>query len=127
MAAYSTMPILVVEDNRTMVSIIRQLLRRIGFTDVDDAPDGSAALVKMTEKKYELVISDWNMDPLSGYELLQHVRADPRFANVRFILTSAESKTEYVLAAKKAGANSYIMKPFTADELKEKIDAAFAM
>ena len=127
MGAYSAMPILVVEDNRTMVRIIRTLLKQIGFGNVDDAIDGSSALIRMTEKKYELIISDWNMDPLSGYELLQHVRADPRFSRVRFILTTAESKPENVLAAKKAGASSYIIKPFTADVLKEKIEAAFLL
>jgi two-component system, chemotaxis family, chemotaxis protein CheY len=127
MGAYSAMPILVVEDNRTMRRIIRTLLKQIGFGNVDDSSDGSSALIRMTEKKYELIISDWNMDPLSGYELLRHVRADPRFARVRFILTTAESKPEQVLAAKKAGASSYIIKPFTADVLKEKIDAAFLL
>ena len=125
MAAYLAMPILVVEDNRTTVRIIRNLLREIGFKDVDDVSDGMSALVRMAEKKYELVISDWNMEPLSGYELLKHVRADPQFARIRFILITTETKAEHVLAAKKAGANSFIIKPFTAEALREKIDGAF--
>src|SRR6266702_262698 len=91
MATYPAMPILVAEDDRTTVQIIRNLLRRIGFRDIDDAPDGSAALVKMKEKRYELVIADWNMEPMTGYELLKQVRADPGFANTRFILITVET------------------------------------
>ena len=127
MATYPEMPILVAEDDRTTVQIIRNLLRRIGFRDIDDAPDGSAALVKMKEKRYELVIADWNMEPMTGYELLKQVRADPGFANTRFILITVEAKPEHVVAAKKAGVNNYIVKPFTAETLKLKIDAAFLM
>jgi len=125
MAFDTSMPILVVDDYNTMVRIIRNLLRQLGFTDVDDAADGSAALVKMTDKKYGLVISDWNMEPMTGYELLKQVRANPETAGTPFIMITAESKTENVVAAKQAGANNYIIKPFNAETLKNKIDAVF--
>jgi two-component system, chemotaxis family, chemotaxis protein CheY len=126
MAAHLAMPILVVEDNKTMLRIVRQLLWKIGFKRVDDASDGLTALVKMSEKSYDLVLSDWNMEPMSGYELLRQVRADPDFAGTRFILMAAGANTEQVIAAKKAGASNYVAKPFTAEALKAKIDSAFA-
>lgn len=126
MAFDPSMPILVVDDYNTMVRIIRNLLRQLGFTDVDDAADGSAALTKMHGKKYGLVISDWNMEPMTGYELLKQVRADPQTAGTPFIMITAESKTENVVAAKQAGANNYIIKPFNAETLKHKIEAVFA-
>jgi two-component system chemotaxis response regulator CheY len=126
MAVHSAMPILVVEDDRTTLRIVRGLLWKLGFKRVDDAPDGLSALVKMSEKRYDLVLSDTNMEPMGGYELLRQVRADPGLADTRFILMAAEAKTEKVIAAKKAGASSYIVKPFTAQALKAKIDGAFA-
>jgi two-component system chemotaxis response regulator CheY len=125
MAFDTSMPILVVDDYNTMVRIIRNLLRQLGFTDVDDAADGSAALAKMTGKKYGFVISDWNMEPMTGYELLKQVRANPQTAGTPFIMITAESKTENVVAAKQAGANNYIIKPFNAETLKHKIEAVF--
>ena len=125
MAFDTSMPILVVDDYNTMVRIIRNLLRQLGFTDVDDAADGSAALTKMHDRKYGLVISDWNMEPMTGYDLLKEVRADPNLATTPFIMITAESKTENVIAAKKAGVNNYIVKPFNAATLKTKIEAVF--
>ena len=126
MAIDMSMPILVVDDYNTMIRIIRNLLKQLGFEDVDDASDGSAALAKMSEKKYGLVISDWNMEPMTGYELLKEVRADPGLNKTPFIMVTAESKTENVIAAKKAGVNNYIVKPFNAQTLKTKIEAVFA-
>ena len=125
MAVDTSMPILVVDDYGTMIRIIRNLLRQLGFQDVDDAPDGSIALSKMHIKRYSLVISDWNMEPMTGYELLQKVRSDPSISATPFIMVTAESKTENVIAAKQAGVNNYIVKPFNADTLKSKIDAVF--
>ena len=119
------MPILVVDDYNTMVRIIRNLLRQLGFTDVDDAADGSAALTKMHGRKYGLVISDWNMEPMTGYELLKQVRANPDISTTPFIMITAESKTENVIAAKKAGVSNYIVKPFNAATLKTKMEAVF--
>jgi two-component system, chemotaxis family, chemotaxis protein CheY len=120
-----SMPVLVVDDYSTMVRIIRNLLKQLGFDDVDDAPDGATALSKMRAKKYGLVISDWNMEPMTGYELLKQVRADPALGPVPFIMVTAESKTENVLAAKKAGVNNYIVKPFNAQTLQSKIQSVF--
>ncbi|BCJ91667.1 response regulator [Terrihabitans soli] len=125
MSVDHTMPILVVDDYKTMIRIIRNLLKQIGFDDVDEAADGSEALGKMREKRYGLVISDWNMEPMTGYELLKEVRADEKLARTPFIMVTAESKTENVIAAKKAGVNNYIVKPFNAQTLKSKIDAVF--
>jgi two-component system chemotaxis response regulator CheY len=126
MAIDMSMPVLVVDDYNTMIRIIRNLLKQLGFEDVDDASDGSAALTKLRGKRYGLVISDWNMEPMTGYELLKEVRADPGLNKTPFIMVTAESKTENVIAAKKAGVNNYIVKPFNAQTLKTKIEAVFA-
>lgn len=125
MAVDLSMPVLVVDDYKTMIRIIRNLLKQLGFSDVDDAADGTEALGKMKQRKYGLVISDWNMEPMTGYELLKEVRTDDGLARTPFIMVTAESKTENVIAAKKAGVNNYIVKPFNAATLKSKIDAVF--
>jgi two-component system chemotaxis response regulator CheY len=126
MAFDPSMPVLVVDDYTTMVRIIRNLLSQLGFADIDDARDGATALEKMRVRHYGLVISDWNMEPMTGFELLRHVRADPGLGEIPFIMVTAESKTENVIAAKKAGVNNYIVKPFNAQTLKAKIEAVFA-
>jgi two-component system chemotaxis response regulator CheY len=120
------MPVLVVDDYSTMVRIIRNLLRQLGFTDIDDASNGTTALEKMSTKRYGLVISDWNMEPMTGYDLLRQVRSNPQLETTPFIMVTAESKTENVIAAKKAGVNNYIVKPFNAQTLKNKIESIFA-
>jgi two-component system chemotaxis response regulator CheY len=125
MAVDHTMPVLIVDDYNTMIRIIRNLLKQLGFVEIDDACDGSAALAKMRERKYGLVISDWNMEPMTGYDLLQEVRSDPDLSETPFIMVTAESKTENVIAAKKAGVSNYIVKPFNAQTLKTKIEAVF--
>jgi len=125
MAVDLSMPVLVVDDYNTMVRIIRNLLKQLGFVDIDEAGDGSVALAKMREKTYGLIISDWNMEPMTGFALLQEVRADPRLHTTPFIMVTAESKTENVIAAKKAGVSNYIVKPFNAQTLKTKIEAVF--
>ena len=123
MAFDTSMPILVVDDYNTMVRIIRNLLRQLGFTDVDDAADGSAALTKMHDRKYGLVISDWNMEPMSGLELLKNVRANGSLKETPFIMVTAEGKPENVVTAKEAGVNNYVVKPFSPEILKKKIEA----
>lgn len=125
MALDPTMPVLVVDDYSTMVRIIRNLLRQLGFADVDDASDGVEAIAKMHAKRYGLVISDWNMEPMTGFDLLRQVRSDPALSDTPFIMVTAESKTENVIAARKAGVNNYIVKPFNAQTLKAKIEAVF--
>src|SRR5882757_9561043 len=125
MAIDLSMPVLVVDDYATMIRILRNLLGQIGFENIDDASDGVGALTKLRSRKYGLVISDWNMEPMTGYDLLREVRGDPELAATPFIMVTAESKTENVIAAKKAGVNNYIVKPFNAATLKTKIDAVF--
>ena len=125
MAVDLSIPVLVVDDYQTMIRIIRNLLKQLGFENVDDASDGSEALLKMQDKQYGLVISDWNMEPMTGYELLKEVRSSENLSRTPFIMVTAESKTENVIAAKKAGVNNYIVKPFNAATLKNKIDAVF--
>jgi two-component system, chemotaxis family, chemotaxis protein CheY len=124
MASYLSKPVLVVDDSQTTVRVVRSLLARIGFKDIDDATNGMAALSKMIEKPYGIVIADWNMEPMSGYELLKQVRRDPRLVATRYILMTAELNASHVIAAKKAGASNYILKPFTDEVLRSKIEEA---
>ena len=123
MNADFSMPILVVDDYQTMVRIMRNLLKQIGYDNVDDASNGADALEKIRARRYGLIISDWNMEPMTGLELLQSVRAAAASAGTPFIMVTAESKTDNVLAARRAGVSSYIVKPFNAQMLKAKIDA----
>tara|TARA_R110002111_G_scaffold214308_1_gene277287 strand:- start:26 stop:439 length:414 start_codon:yes stop_codon:yes gene_type:complete len=116
------MNVLIVDDYTTMLSIIKNLLKQLGFFNVDEATDGSMALEKLKEKTYGLVISDWNMMPMNGYDLLKEIRESSEdFNEVPFIMVTADSKTENVMAAKEAGVNNYIAKPFNAEILKSKI------
>ncbi len=125
MAVDLTKPVLVVDDYNTMIRIMHNLLKQLGFEQVDDASDGSTALTKLRKGDYGLVISDWNMEPMTGFALLQEMRSDPSLAEIPFIMVTAESKTENVIAAKRAGVSNYIVKPFNAQTLKNKIDAVF--
>ncbi len=121
MAVDLTMSILIVDDYKTMLRIVRNLLKQLGFDNVDEATDGSEALSKLRHRGYGLVISDWNMEPMTGYQLLKEVRSDAKLSETPFIMVTAESKTENVIAAKKAGVNNYIVKPFNAATLKTKM------
>lgn len=123
MAVDLSMPVLVVDDYQTMIRIIRNLLNQLGFKNIEEAKDGRQALEKLNGGKFGLVISDWNMEPMTGYELLQEVRASDTLKSTPFIMITAESKTENVIAAKKAGVNNYIVKPFNAETLKGKLKA----
>ena len=123
MAVDLNMPVLVVDDYQTMIRIIRNLLIQLGFKNIEDAKDGRQALDKLNGGKFGLVISDWNMEPMTGFELLQQVRASEQLKATPFIMITAESKTENVIAAKKAGVNNYIVKPFNAETLKGKVKA----
>ena len=121
MAVDMSLSILIVDDYKTMLRIIRNLLKQLGFHNVDEATDGAEALNKLRSKNYDLVISDWNMEPMTGYELLKEVRSDDMLKAIPFIMVTAESKTDNVIAAKKAGVNNYIVKPFNAATLKSKL------
>ena len=121
MAVDLNMRIMVVDDYKTMVRIIRNFLKQLGFDNVDEALDGNSALEKLRERSYNLVISDWNMEPMTGLELLKEVRSDDKLRPTPFIMVTAESKTENVVAAKQAGVDDYIVKPFNAETLKKKL------
>lgn len=124
MAVDMNMPILVVDDFKTMRRIVTNLLIQIGFKNIDDAIDGESALKKISEKNYSLIISDWNMEPMSGYDLLKKIRtSEGPIKAVPFVMITAESKPDNVIKAKQAGVNNYIVKPFNADTLKTKLTA----
>ena len=116
------MNVLIVDDYKTMLRIVRNLLKQIEFNNVDEASDGSEALSKLRAGNFGLVISDLNMAPMTGLQLLQEVRADGKLKTLPFIMITAESKSENVVAAKQAGVSNYIVKPFNAETLKGKID-----
>jgi len=126
MAINLSLSVLIVDDASTMIRIISNLLQQIGFRDIDEVQGGATALAKMRIKRYGLVISDWNMEPMTGIELLRQVRADPGLGEIPFIMVTAETRTKNVIAAKDAGVNNYIVKPFNAQTLKAKIEAVFA-
>lgn len=121
MTVDKAMPILVVDDYNTMRRIVRNLLKQLGFDNTDEAADGAEALQKLRDKSFSLIISDWNMEPMSGMDLLKQVRADEKLKNLPFIMVTAESKPENVIAAKQAGVSNYIVKPFNAETLKTKL------
>jgi two-component system, chemotaxis family, chemotaxis protein CheY len=127
MALDTSIPVLIIDDYQTMLRIVRNLLRRIGFTDVDEAGDGREALEKLNERPYGLVISDWNMAPMTGYELVQQVRAHPMLQKLPFIMVTAEARPENVIAAKQAGVDNYIVKPFSAETLRAKVSTVLGL
>ena len=122
MAIDKAMNVLIVDDYKTMLRIIRNLLKQIDFNNVEEASDGSDALTKLRGGSFGLVISDWNMQPMTGLQLLQEVRSDDKLRSTPFIMITAESKVENVVAAKQAGVSNYIVKPFNAETLREKIE-----
>ena len=122
MLADKSVPVLIVDDYRTMLRIIRNLLKQIGFDNVEEVTDGAEALAKLRAGRFGLVISDWNMEPMTGLQLLQEVRADPKLKSTPFIMVTAESKAENIVAAKQAGVSNYIVKPFNAETLKSKVE-----
>jgi len=123
MAVDKNMNILIVDDYKTMLRILRNLLRQLGFNNIEDATDGSMALQKLRQAKFDFVISDWNMEPMTGIQLLREVRADDSLKHLPFIMITAESKSENVIAAKEAGVSNYIVKPFNAETLKTKMSS----
>jgi two-component system chemotaxis response regulator CheY len=121
MAIDRAIPILIVDDYVRMLRIIRTLLRQLGHDQVEEARDGETALAKLREKPFRLVISDWNMEPMSGLELLRQVRADPKLADLPFIMVTAEARETKIAEAQAAGVSGYIVKPFGAEALSNKI------
>ena len=121
MAVDLNMNVLIVDDYQTMLRILRNLLRQLNFKNIDEASDGSEALKKLRSKSFGLVISDWNMEPMTGIQLLREVRADEKLKHIPFVMITAESKSENVIAAKEAGVSNYIVKPFNAETLKGKL------
>lgn len=121
-----SLPVLVVDDYRTTIQIVSNLLRQIGFENIDEASNGKDALTKLENQKYGLVLSDWNMVPMSGYELLTRIRNNPAIKETPFVMITAETRRENVIAARSAGADSYIIKPFTAEILRGKLEAVGA-
>lgn len=116
---------LVVDDFSTMRRIVRNLLKELGYTNVDEAEDGVVALNKLKGGGFEFVVSDWNMPNMDGLTLLQNIRADAELAKIPVLMVTAEAKKENIIAAAQAGANGYVVKPFTAATLDEKLSKIF--
>ena len=119
------MKFLVVDDFSTMRRIVRNLLKELGFTNVDEAEDGQIALQKLNTMPFDFVVTDWNMPNMDGLTLLQNIRANPTLKHLPVLMITAEAKKENIIAAAQAGASGYIVKPFTADTMKQKIDKIF--
>jgi len=116
---------LVVDDFSTMRRIVRNLLKELGYTNVDEAEDGSMALAKLRSEQFDFVISDWNMPIMDGLTMLQNIRADAALSKLPVLMVTAEAKKENIIAAAQAGANGYVVKPFTAATLDEKLAKIF--
>src|SRR3569833_1668349 len=125
MSLNKNMRIFIMDDYNTMLRILRNLLRQLEINQVEEATDGETAFQLMLKMPPELIISDWNMAPMTGLELLRKVRAEPTLRRIPFIMVTAESKTENVIAAKQAGVSNYIVKPFNAETLRAKIASVF--
>lgn len=121
----TSLKFLVVDDFSTMRRIVRNLLKELGFSNIEEAEDGAVALSKLRAGDFQFVISDWNMPNMDGITLLQNVRADPGLKDLPFLMITAEAKRENIIAAAQAGASSYIVKPFTAASLQEKLNKIF--
>ncbi len=119
------MKILIVDDFSTMRRIVKNLLRDLGFTNTSEADDGLTALPMLQGGKYDFLVTDWNMPGMQGIDLLKAVRADPELASLPVLMVTAESKKDQIVEAAQAGVNGYVVKPFTAATLKEKIDKIF--
>jgi two-component system chemotaxis response regulator CheY len=119
------MKVLVADDFATMRKIVRNILKQIGFDDIVEAEDGQAAVQILKNENIGLVVTDWNMPNMSGLELLQKIRTDPKTANLPVLMVTAEGLKENVVAAVKAGVNNYVVKPFTAEVLQEKLEQIF--
>ncbi|NYT87079.1 chemotaxis response regulator CheY [Pollutimonas harenae] len=120
-----SMKILVVDDFPTMRRIIKNLLKDLGFDNVDEAEDGVMGLEKLRNGSFDFVVSDWNMPNMDGLDMLKHIRADAALAGLPVLMVTAEAKKENIIAAAQAGASGYVVKPFTAATLEEKLNKIF--
>jgi two-component system chemotaxis response regulator CheY len=127
MSVNTNIRVLIVDDSSSMLKIMRNLLNRLDFNNVEEASDGVAAMdvLKENDGDFGLIISDWKMEPMSGIQLLYQVRADDRLWSIPFIIVTAENKSEYVIMAKEAGVSDYIIKPFDAETLNTKLESVF--
>ncbi len=116
---------LIVDDFSTMRRIVRNLLKELGYSNIDEAEDGSQGLAMLRRQTFDFVVSDWNMPNMDGLEMLKHIRADPKLAKLPVLMVTAEAKKENIIAAARAGANGYVVKPFTATILDEKLNKIF--
>jgi two-component system chemotaxis response regulator CheY len=119
------MKVLIVDDFATMRRILRNILKQIGFTDINEADDGSTALKELRKEKYDLILSDWNMPEMPGIDLLNAIRADDELKGIPFVMITAEAQKDNIIGAVKAGVNSYVVKPFTAETIGEKLKKVF--
>jgi len=119
------MKVLIVDDFATMRRILRNILKQIGFTDITEADDGSTALKELKKEKYDLILSDWNMPEMAGIDLLNAIRADDELKAIPFVMITAEAQKDNIVGAVKAGVNSYVVKPFTAETINEKLKKVF--
>ncbi len=119
------MKVLVVDDFATMRRIVRNVLKEIGFTNIIEADDGKTALKELKKEKFDLILCDWNMPEMHGLELLNRIRSDDKLEDIPFVMLTAEAQKEYILEAVKAGVNNYVVKPFTAETISEKLEKLF--
>ena len=119
------MKVLIVDDFATMRRILRNILKQIGFTDINEADDGSTALKELRKEKYDLILSDWNMPEMPGIDLINAIRADDELKGIPFVMITAEAQKDNIIGAVKAGVNSYVVKPFTAETIGEKLKKVF--
>jgi len=119
------MQVLIVDDMQTMRRIMKNVLKQIGFSNITEADDGKTALAEMKKKQFDLVLCDWNMPEMTGIDLLKALRADEAFKSIPFVMITAEAKKENIVEAVKAGVNNYIVKPFTAETVSEKLKKVF--
>ena len=120
------MKVLVVDDFATMRRILRNILKQLGFTNISEADDGKTALKELQKEKFDLVLCDWNMPEMSGLELLTAIRSDDQLKDLAFVMVTAEAQKENIVTAVKAGVNNYVVKPFTAETVSEKLNKVFA-
>ncbi|MCP4672491.1 MAG: response regulator [Desulfobacula sp.] len=121
-----SMKVLIVDDFATMRRILKNILKQIGFTNITEADDGTTALEELQKAEFDLVISDWNMPKMTGIELLKKIRASNDFKDIPVLMVTAEAQKQNVIEAVKAGVSNYVVKPFTADAISEKIEKIFS-